>query len=247
MAQVAPHTETLIDPKELAKRVADWLLELAEAKDEAFAICLSGGTTPKLLYKLLAGAPYASRFPWDQTHIFWGDERFVPKEDERSNYRMTNEALIEHIPIPAANVHIIETENLDPYAAAMKYEQELKSFYGADVIDPSRPLFDVVLLGLGPDGHTASLFPGTGVLNERNRWSSEVIGPKSEMRITLTYPVLESTANAAFLIAGAEKQAILRRYQSGDTDLPATRYNPAGRLTLFLDNAAAPGRLQKVI
>jgi 6-phosphogluconolactonase len=246
IAPAAPHMETLDDPKELAKRVADWLIELAEAKDEAFSICLSGGSTPKILYQFLAGTPYAARFPWNRTHLFWGDERFVPIADERSNYRMASDAMIDHVPIPVENIHAIPTENIDPHAAAMAYEQELKSFYGADTLDPSRPLFDVVLLGLGPDGHTASLFPGTGVLNERTRWASEVVGPKSEMRITLTYPALESTANGAFLIAGTEKQAILRRYQSGDTDLPARRYRPIGALSLFLDTAAAPGRVQRI-
>jgi 6-phosphogluconolactonase len=242
MARVTAHIETLADVRTLAKHVADWLMELAQAKDGTFALCLSGGSTPKTLYQLLAASPYASRFPWKQTHLFFGDERFVPHADERSNYRMVRTALIEDVPIPPENVHVIPTENTDPRAAASAYEQELKSFYGADTLDPSRPLFDVVLLGLGPDGHTASLFPGSSVLNERTRWASEAVGPKAETRITLTYPVLESTANGAFLVAGEEKQAILRRYRSGDTDLPAARYQPMGSLSLFLDSAASPGR-----
>ena len=217
------HLETLADPNALAHHVADWLLDLSKAKEGVFSICLSGGSTPKILYELLASAPYAEAFPWDRTHLFFGDERFVPRTDERSNYRMVKEALLDHVPIPAANIHIVETENVEAHVAAMNYDRMLKSFYGAGALEPNRPLFDVVLLGLGPDGHTASLFPGTQVLNERTRWASEVVGPKAEMRITLTYPALESTAQAAFLVAGAEKQAILRRYQSGDTDLPATR------------------------
>jgi 6-phosphogluconolactonase len=149
------------------------------------------------------------------------------------------------VPIPSQNIHAVETSGADPKAAAMEYERSLKSFYGAGTLDSNRPLFDVVLLGLGPDGHTASLFPGSNVLSERTLWASESVGPKSETRITLTYPALQSTANAAFLIAGEEKQSILRRYQSGDMDLPASRYRPEGQLTLFLDSAACPGRLQK--
>ena len=152
--------EILADPEALSHRVADWLLEMATAKDGIFAINLSGGSTPRRLYERLAGPPYRDTFPWSRTHWFWGDERFVPHDDALSNYRMVREALLSRAPIPADNVHPIPTEGISPEAAASAYERQLKSFYGAERLDPARPLFDVTLLGLGPDGHTASLFPG---------------------------------------------------------------------------------------
>ena len=156
--------EILADPADLARRVADWLLEAATAKEGTFAVCLSGGSTPQRLYEYLAVPPYSDRFPWSRTHWFWGDERFVPHDDARSNYRMVREALLSRAPIPAMNIHPIPTEGFSPDAAASAYERELKSFYGAGRLDPARPLFDLTLLGLGMDGHTASLFPDTAVL-----------------------------------------------------------------------------------
>lgn len=230
--------EILADPEALSHRVADWLLEMATAKDGIFAIDLSGGSTPRRLYECLAGRPYRNSFPWSRTHWFWGDERFVPHDDALSNYRMVREALLSRAPIPALNVHPIPTEGVSPEAAASAYERQLKSFYGAECLDPARPLFDVTLLGLGPDGHTASLFPGTSVLAEQNRWVAAVVGAKSEARITLTYPALESSRNAAFLVEGEEKRAILNRLCRGDDSLPAARLRPAGMLRVFADEAA---------
>src|ERR1700730_12331151 len=197
--------EILADPTALSRRVADWLLEAATATDGIFAVALSGGSTPRSLYRLLAEPPYRDTFPWSRTHWFWGDERFVPHDDALSNYRMVRESLLSRAPIPAVNVHPIPTEGVSPEAAASAYERTLKSFYGAERLDPARPLFDVTLLGLGPDGHTASLFPGTAVLAERDRWVAAVADAKSETRITLTYPALESSRNAGFLGAGEEK------------------------------------------
>jgi 6-phosphogluconolactonase len=123
--------------------------------------------------------------------------------------------------------------------AASAYERELKSFYGAERLDPARPLFDVNLLGLGPDGHTASLFPGTAVLAERDRWVAAVVGVKSEARITLTYPALESSRHAAFLVVGEEKRAIFDQFCRGDDSLPASHLRPTGTLSIFADAAAA--------
>src|ERR1700689_2284764 len=200
--------EILADAATLARRVADWLLAAAMANDGVFAVALSGGSTPKWLYEDLAGAPYRDRFPWSRTHWFWGDERYVPHDDALSNYRMVREALLSRAPVPAANIHAMPTDAVSPDAAATAYERELKSFYGAQRLDPTRPLFDVTLLGLGPDGHTASLFPGTAVLAERTKWVAAIVGGKSEARITLTYPALESSRNAAFLVTGQEKHAI---------------------------------------
>jgi 6-phosphogluconolactonase len=230
--------EILADPEVLARRVADWMLALATAKDGRFTVALSGGSTPRRLYQLLAGPHYIDVFPWPRTHWFWGDERFVPADDPQSNYRMVREALLSRAPVPAGNIHRIPTEGLSPEAAASAYERELKSFYGLERLDPARPLFDVNLLGLGPDGHTASLFPGTAVLAERERWVAAIVGAKSEARITLTYPALESSRNTAFLVAGQDKREIVGRFQRGDQDLPAARLRPAGTLWLFADAAA---------
>ena len=232
------HLEILPDPEALAHRVADWILDLAVAKDGLFAVALSGGSTPRRLYQLLAASPYRERFPWSRTHWFWGDERFVPQDDALSNYRMVREALLSHAPIPAGNIHPIPTEGLSPEGSASAYERELKSFYGAERLDPVRPLFDVTLLGLGPDGHTASLFPGTAVLAERDRWVAAGVGTKAEARITLTYPALESSRQAAFLVAGVEKRAMLEQLRRGDDKLPAAHLHPTGTLWIFGDAAA---------
>ena len=231
--------EIFADAESLARRVADWMLDLATAKDGVISVSLSGGSTPQRLYQLLAGRPYRDNFPWSRTHWFWGDERFVPHDDTLSNYRMVREALLSHAPIPAANIHPVPTEGITPDEAASAYERELKSFYGAEHLEPNRPLFDVTLLGLGPDGHTASLFPNTAVLSERDRWVAAVVGAKSEARITLTYPALESSRNAAFLVAGEEKRAMLARLRGGDDRLPAARLHPTGTLWIFGDAAAA--------
>jgi 6-phosphogluconolactonase len=235
----AARLEILADPEALARRVADWLLAVALAKKDRFAVALSGGSTPRRLYELLAAPPWRAVFPWDRTHWFWGDERFVPPDDALSNYRMAREAMLSHAPVPAANIHPVPTEGIAPAAAAAAYEAELKSFHGAASLDPARPLFDVTLLGLGPDGHTASLFPGTAVLAERERWVAAVVGAKSEARITLTYPALDSSRDAAFLVAGSEKREMLERLRRGDESLPAARLRPVGRLWLFADVAAA--------
>jgi 6-phosphogluconolactonase len=230
--------EILADPEALSRRVADWMLAMAMAKDGLFTVALSGGSTPRRLYQLLAGPPYLKTFPWLRTHWFWGDERFVPPDDPLSNYRMVREALLSRAPIPAGNIHPIPTEGLSPDAAASAYERELKSVYGAERFDPARPLFDVTLLGLGPEGHTASLFPGTAVLAERDRWVAAVVGAKAEARITLTYPSLDSSRNVAFLVAGKEKREVFARLQRGDKNLPAGRLCPIGALWLFADAAA---------
>ena len=230
--------EILADPEALARRVADWLLAISMTRVSVFTLALSGGGTPRRLYELLAGPPYRDVFPWHRTHFFWGDERFVPRDDASSNYRMVRDAMLSQAPIRGANIHPVPTEGLTPEAAASDYERELKSFYGAARLDPARPLFDVNLLGLGPDGHTASLFPGTAALEEREQWVAAVVGPKPT-RITLTYPALESSRHVAFLVAGKEKREIFSRFQRGERTLPAARLRPIGTLHLFADAAAA--------
>ncbi|HEY3910180.1 MAG TPA: 6-phosphogluconolactonase [Stellaceae bacterium] len=233
--------EAVEDAEELARRAARWIADLATTSRGRFAICLSGGSTPRRLYQLLAAAPYREAMPWDRMHWFWGDERFVGWDHPDSNYRMAREAMLAHVPAPAQNIHGIET-NGEPAAAAQAYERVLKSYYGADALDPARPLFDVELLGLGPDGHTASLIPGTKVLEERQRWVAEVVGARPEVRITLTYPPLESSRHTAFLVAGADKREALARVLAGDAELPAARLQPQGELIWFCDAQAKPDR-----
>jgi 6-phosphogluconolactonase len=232
-------TEILPNRDSFARRVADWMTGIALATSGRFAVALSGGSTPPAIYKLLAAPPYRERFPWPRAHWFWGDERFVPHASSRSNYRMAWETFLSRVPVPPGNVHPVPTEGLTVEAAAAEYERELKVFYGKAELDSSRPLFQINLLGMGENGHFASLFPGADALTERQRWVVATDDPQSEPRITLTYPALESSRHAAFLVAGEAKREILQRWLSGDPALPASRFHPIGRLYLFTDEAAA--------
>ena len=223
----------------LAHEVAQWLCDLAQASDRAFAICLSGGSTPRRLYQCLAEPGIVSRFPWRRVHWFWGDERFVPHDDRDSNYKMAQDAFLSRVPVPDRNIHPIPTEGMSPEQAAAEYETTLKRFYGAGFLSPDRPLFDVNLLGIGENGHTASLFPGQPSLQETRRWALAVTGADPKQRITLTYPVLDSSRDAAFVVTGAAKRKIAARARAGDRTLPAAMIRPVGRLHWFMDRAAA--------
>jgi len=231
--------QVFVDSEVLAQATAQWLCALASECKSRFAICCSGGSTPKRLYELLAEPRMASRFPWERVHWFWGDERFVPHDHPDSNYGAANQAMFSKVDVPGANVHPIPTALPSPQQAAEAYEATLKDFYGTEQLGPAHPLFDVTLLGLGEDGHTASLFPGHLALEERDRWTAAVEGVKPEARITLTYPVLASSAYAVFLVTGAAKAGIVARAQSRDHALPAARVQPTGRLYWFIDSAAA--------
>jgi 6-phosphogluconolactonase len=225
------------DADELARRAADWMIGVAKETKGTFAVALSGGETPAGLYALLATPSYSHAFPFDRAHWFFGDERFVPPDDPMSNYRMVRETLFDRIPIPAENIHPIATENISPEESARLYEQELKCFYRADQLDPRRPLFGIELLGLGQDGHTASLFPGSPVLRERQSWVT-VVSATHGARITLTYPVLNSAQHAAFLVSGFNKRGALRRLIKGDESIPAARIRPLEKVHLFADTHA---------
>jgi 6-phosphogluconolactonase len=231
---------TFENAEALAHDVAEWLCTLALTSDREFAVCLSGGSTPRRLYECLADPAIASRFPWERAHWFWGDERFVPHDDPDSNYRMAREALLSRAPIPPENIHAIPTKGFSPVEAAAAYEATLKRFHGADMLASARPLFNVTLLGIGEDGHTASLFPGQPELQEMRRWVVAVIRAKSEARITLTYSALNSSRDLAFLATGDEKRDVVARAQAGDRMLPATNVHPVGRLHWFTDRAAMP-------
>lgn len=241
MSERASQFEILDDAEALARRAADFMVSVASTTAGEVAVALSGGSSPKRLYQRLAAPPWRDRFPWQRTHWFWGDERFVPKDDPRSNYHMAAEAMLSHVAVPAANLHPIPTEGTSPQAAADAYERTLRSFNDASRRAAGLPLFDIVLLGLGTNGHTASLFPGTSVLEERSRWVAAVEDPDAApaTRITLTYPALESGRHVAFLVTGAEKRAVLARIRGGDHTLPAARVHPVGTLCWFVDKAAA--------
>jgi 6-phosphogluconolactonase len=236
---MSPKVEILPDPEALARRAAELLLEATKATQGRFAVADSGGSTPRRLYQLFTGAPYRDLMPWDRVQVFWGDERFVPHSDVRSNYRMAYDTLLSHVPVAPANMHPIPTEGIAPEDAARAYERTLKSFYGTETLDPKRPLFDVTFLGLGEDGHIASLFPGASALSERERWVVAVTDGPQEPRITLTYPALESSRLVLALVTGTEKRAIFARVRRGDQELPAARLRPAGRLLWLVDEAAA--------
>jgi 6-phosphogluconolactonase len=239
---IAASTEsrTFENAETLAQGVAEWLCGLAQKSVGAFAVCLSGGSTPRRLYECLAAAKISSCVPWGRTHWFWGDERFVPPDHRDSNCRMARDAFLSLVPIPEGNIHPVPTEGMSPEQAAVAYEATLRRFYGADVLAPDRPLFDVTLLGIGEDGHTASLFPGRPALQEMRRWVVAVSGETSEARITLTYPALDSSRDLAFVATGQRKRDVVARAKAGDRTIPAAIVRPVGRLHWFTDSAAAP-------
>jgi 6-phosphogluconolactonase len=221
-----------------AHEVAEWLTGLALATPGRFSIALSGGSTPQRLYATLATPEFADRFPWDRTHLFWGDERFVKHTDKDSNFRMVREALLEKIKIPQANIHPIPDTGTAEQAASA-YEQTLRTYYGSDALSMSRPIFDVALMGLGEDGHTASLFPGSAALEETRAWVISVVDPSvTQPRVTLTYPVFACANALAFLVEGSKKAGILHRVLAGDRALPAARATAIGDVIWFVDEAA---------
>jgi 6-phosphogluconolactonase len=238
---VSTESRTFESAEMLAETVADWLCALAKASDGVFSVCLSGGSTPRRLYERLATPAIASRFPWRRTHWFWGDERYVPHDDSASNYRLAHDAFLSRVAIPIDNIHAIPTAVVSPDKAAAAYEATLKRFHGTTLLAPNWPLFDVTFLGIGEDGHTASLFPGHAALRETRRWVVAVVGPKSVPRITLTLPALDSSRNVAFLVSGGGKREVLARARAGDSALPAAMVCPVGRLHWFSDRAAASG------
>jgi 6-phosphogluconolactonase len=232
------------DPAALANAAAERVIARIAANPGRIAICLTGGSSPKALYQLLATEAYRGRIPWDRVHWFIGDERFVPAGDPLNNMNMARKAFLDQC-APASNIHPIPTDTAhpdNPDKSAELYEQALKSFYGADELDPAHPLFDLVLIGVGPDGHTASLFPDYPALDETQHW---VVGvPRAHVepfvpRVTLTLPALASCREMLFEVAGSEKQAILTRLFAGE-NLPANRAQSTGETIWLVDQAALP-------
>ena len=218
------NARVLPDPEALARAAAELVLEAEAAAGERFAICLTGGSTPQATHRLLASDEFRGRADWSRWHVFFGDERQVPLDDPRSNYQNARESLLDHVPIPAGQIH--------PLTDADQYEGLLRAFFG------EAPRFDLLMLGMGDDGHTASLFPGSVSLLESERW---VIAPPDVVqgmsRLTLTLPALDAARRTVFLVAGAAKADAIRRIRAGE-QLPAGMVQGAEWL---LDEAAAKG------
>jgi 6-phosphogluconolactonase len=241
-----PDIRKLTTPQEVFEAAAEEVVRAAKqavTERGRFTIALSGGSTPKNLYTLLATNARTS-LPWDRTYFFWSDERHVPPDDPDSNYRMAEEAMLSKIPVAASNVFRVPTENPDAAAAAEAYEQTLRKFFAVEA--GQFPRFDLILLGMGPDGHTASLFPETAALREKSRlvvanWVEKL----KTSRITFTLPLLNAARCVAFLVSGTDKASVLHEVLEGDApaeQFPAKLVRPSdGKLIWFLDRAAASG------
>jgi 6-phosphogluconolactonase len=230
---IAGEIEILDDAEALAQRAAAVMAAAMRGCAAPFRLCLSGGSTPKGAYRLLGAR---NDVAWDCVEVFFGDERFVPPDDPDSNYRMARETLLKNI--HPRKLFPMPTDG-EPDNCAVLYEEELREQYGASILDPAVPLFDLNLLGLGPDGHTASLIPGQPVLEEKKRWVAAVGQGRPEVRLTLTYPALESSRLTLFLVSGKDKAEAVARVRTGDAALPAGRLNPSGDVLWLLDRAAA--------
>ena len=225
------------DAEALARGAALWLKDRIAPLSGRTAIALSGGSTPRRLFQLM-GSEFKDEFPWARMHFFWGDERFVPRDNPESNFRLAYEALLSKVPVPPGNIHPVPTEGIELDEAVRAYELELREFYGGSTLK-DKFLFQVQFLGLGEDGHIASLIPGEPVLNERDRWVAAVSHGRPETRITLTYPPIESSRHIAFLLSGTAKRDILYKVRTLSADVPATRLRPFGSVTFLADRAAA--------
>ena len=237
--------EILPDADALALRAAD-LFALASQEAAAargrFAVALSGGETPRSLYRLLARQQFSQKVPWRRVQLYWGDERCVPADDAASNYGAARDAFIRHVPIPEANVHRLRGED-DPEAAARACEQELRALAALERPTSDTPVFDLMLLGLGPDGHTASLFPHGPALDEEERFCVPSQAPDGSARLTVTYPVINAARRVWFLVSGAHKAGMVAEVLEGlrvPKAVPAQGVAPTtGTLTWLLDEAAA--------
>ncbi len=232
------HTQST--PADLALAVANWQTDYCRAvltRQDRFTIALSGGSTPKALHMLLAAEPFRSQIDWSKWHVFWGDERAVPFADERNNARMAYDTLLDHVPIPAAQIHVMQTD-CEPNESMARYDALLHHYF-----DGQPTSFDLTLLGLGDDGHTLSLFPGTAVVHEETHWTAAFwLATQAMYRLTLTAPIVNQSAAVAFLVAGEKKAAPLHEVLYGPYQpdvYPAQQIKPTpGELHFFVDQAA---------
>jgi len=236
--------EVFKDSDHLCRGLAEWITSLIEETlrhKERFSLVLSGGNTPKKLHLLLASSPYKERIEWNKIHVFWGDERAVPFEDERNNARMAFDTLLDKVAVPKEQIHIMDT-SLTPEKAAAAYEEILNEFFGTDVL-PFQT-FDLILLGMGDDGHTLSLFPGTAVIHEEKSWATGFYLKAQDMyRITLTKNIVNHSDHIVFMISGKEKANALYEVLEGEKNpdlYPSQVISPTqGELHFFTDEAAA--------
>lgn len=227
---------------ELSVRFADWLVEYIKevlSRQDRFTFVLSGGSTPKKLYKLLASDKYRNEVDWSKLHFFWGDERFVPFDDERNNAKMAFDELLDHVPVNKKHIHIMETMGPEPEESAVDYEKILRNYF-----DDKTNTFDLVILGLGNDAHTLSLFPGYEIITENKKWVSALYLKEQQMyRITLTAAVVNMASRVAFLVSGGDKAAALYHVLGSEHDpylYPAQIIQPFNsELYWFYDEAAA--------
>ncbi|HEX4378616.1 MAG TPA: 6-phosphogluconolactonase [Candidatus Acidoferrum sp.] len=236
------------DVNDIAARAAELILAAATAavkENGRFTIALAGGSTPKTLYSLLAAEPYFSVMPWDKTYLFFGDERHVPPDDKDSNFRMANESMISKLSLKPEQVHRIKTENPDPEKAAQEYEQLLTSFFGLS--SGQLPRFDVILIGMGDEGHMLSLFPGTKALHDDGRLvKSNWIGKLYTWRVTVTAPVANNSALAIFMVTKPDKALALKGVLEGPYEpeqLPSQLLQPANGKAFWLIDTAAAAKL----
>ncbi len=242
--EILPGVSVYANPAEVARAAARLFVDYAWqaiAKDGQFFVALSGGSTPQLLFGLLASEEFRGQVDWAKVHVFWGDERAVPPTHPNSNYGMARRELLVRVPIPQGNVHRMEAEKPNIGRAAHEYEEVLRKHLELD--DRGFPRFHLIFLGMGPDGHTASLFPGPRVTQQTSRWvSTPMVAKLNARRMTLTLPVLNATHRVLFLVVGAEKAEALRVVlkTKADPPLPAQMVQPREGLRLFLvDEAAA--------
>ncbi len=219
------------DAEALAHRVAEWLIGVVAAHPAPVRVALSGGSTPRRMFTRLAAPECARRMDWAKLHVFWGDERCVPYDSTDSNYGEAKRLLLDHVPIIPAQIHPFDV-TLPPVEAARAYDELLRRSA------PDGPIFAVTFLGLGEDGHTASLLPGQPVLEEREALAAMVAEGRPEVRLTLTYPALARSEIVAFLVSGEAKRPIFRDLRAGLADVPAARLRPEGRRIWFADQSA---------
>lgn len=246
--EILPGVHMFLDPAEVARGAARLFVDYAWqsiAKDGQFMVALSGGNTPRMMFELLASDEFRGQVDWAKVHVFWSDERAVPPTNPESNYGMARRELLIRIPIPQANVHRMEAEKPSIGRAAHEYEEVLRKYLDLD--DRGFPRFHLIFLGLGKDGHTASLFPGARVTRQTSRWVSTPLVTKMNMRrMTLTLPVLDAALRVVFLVVGSEKAEILHAILEGKSDppYPAQLVQPRNSgLKLFLVDEAAAAML----